>query len=232
MAAANIRVPNVSQESGEATSFNIKTSSLHVHRDDDLDICIVRNSNEQKRTIFDTFFYSGLHDILNPRNITVVYAVAEITTQDGCGSEPEIIIGKNQQHHFHAETDLINKLYSFFVTSQRIVNIKIWINFSPCHRCSQKLSSFYQDKCLSIDSLVIVFPFLYRITLPKSVEGLQTLKSNGISLSTFSSEDWKQLQLLLNASGLDYTTDDRDARTTQDERNAEKFLQLMTITVC
>lgn len=229
MAAPNIRVPNVSQESGEATSFNIKTSSLHVHHDDDLDICSVRKSSEQKRTIFDTFFYSGLHDISDPQNITDVYAVAEITTQDGCGSEPEIIIGQNQRPRIHAETDLIEKLRTFFVTSQTIVNIKIWINFSPCHKCSQELLSFYQDKRLSIGSLIIVFPFLYRITLPKSVEGLRTLKSNGIFLSTFSSEDWEQLQLLLNASGLeDYITDDRVARARQDENNAEQFLRLMT----
>ena len=230
MAAPNIRLHNISHESGEATGFDIGTnSSLHAHRDDDpFDICFVRNSRERKHNILYTFFYSGLR-IRNPPDITDVYAVAELTTQDGRGAGPEIIIGKNQRGVIHAEKDLINKLRSFFDTSPRIVNIKTWINFSPCRRCSEKLLSFFQEKSMYINSRTIVFPSLYRIHEPRNVVGLKFFELSGISLSTFSEADWVKLRQLLYVSREDsiFPPVDTAARTGQDQRNASRLRHLM-----
>ena len=229
MAAANFRPNIVPEESGEAADFDIVTSgSLHVHRDDDpFDICFVRNSRERKHIVY-TFFYSGIR-FQNSPNITDVYAVAELTTRDGRGARLEITIGKNQRGVIHAEKDLINKLRSFFDTSPRIVNIKIWINFSPCHRCSEKLLSFFQEKIMYINSRIIVFPFLYRIHEPRNVVGLQKLKLSGISLSTFTEADWAKLRQLLYVSPEDsiFPPVDTAARTEQDQENAITLRHLM-----
>ena len=230
MAAANFRPNIVPEESGEAADFDIVTSgSLHVHRDDDpFDICFVRNSRERKHIILYTFFYSGLR-IRNSPNITDVYAVAELTTRDGRGTRLEITIGKNQRGVIHAEIKLINKLRSFFNASQGIVNIKIWINFSPCRGCSEELLSFFQEKSMYINSRTIVFPSLYRIHEPRNVVGLKKLELSGISLSTFSEADWAKLQQLLYVSPEDsiFPPVDTAARTGQDQHNAITLRHLM-----
>ena len=226
MAAANFRPNIVPEESGEAADFDIVTSGfLHVHRDDDpFDICFVRNSRERKHIILYTFFYSGLR-IRNPPDITDVYAVAELTTRDGRGTRLEITIGKNQRGVIHAEIKLINKLRSFFETSPTIVNIKIWINFSPCRGCSEKLLSFFQEKSMYINSRVIVFPFLYKIHKRRNVVGLQKLKLSGISLSTFTEADWAKLRQLLYVSPEDciFPSVHTAARTGQDQHNASRL---------
>ena len=229
MAAANLRPNIVPEESGEAADFDIGTNrSLHVHPDNDrYGICQILNPRERVK-IVDTFFYSGLH-IPRPPKITAVYAVAEITSQDGRGARG-IIIGKNQLgRNFHAERDLINKLRPFFNTSQGIVNIKIWINVSPCHRCSEKLLSFFQEKSMYISSRTIVFPSWYRIHEPRNVVGLKQLELSGISLSTFSEADWAKLQQLLYVSPEDsiFPLDDTAARTEQDQENAITLHHLM-----
>ncbi len=229
MAAANFRPNIVPEESGEAADFDIGTNrSLLVHRNDDLDICFVRRSGERKRGILYTFFYSGLR-IRNSPNITDVYAVAEVTTQDCRGAGPEIVIGKNQRGVFHAERDLINKLSPFFATSPRMVNIQIWINFSPCSECSEELLSFFQEKCMYINSRVIVFPSLYKIHKRRNVVGLQNLELSGVSLSTFSEADWVKLRQLLYVSPEDciFPYDHTAARTGQDQHNASRLRHLM-----
>lgn len=171
-----------------------------------------------------TFFYSGLR-IRNPPDITDVYAVAELTTRDGRGARLEITIGKNQRGVIHAEIKLINKLRSFFETSPTIVNIKIWINFSPCRGCSEKLLSFFQEKSMYINSRVIVFPFLYKIHKRRNVVGLQKLKLSGISLSTFTEADWAKLRQLLYVSPEDciFPPVHTAARTGQDQHNASRL---------
>lgn len=232
MAAANLRPNIVPEESGEAADFDIGTNrSLHVHPDNDrYGICQILNPRERIKIVY-TFFYSGLH-IPHPPKINDVYAVAEITSQDGRGARG-IIIGKNQRGVIHAERDLINKLRSFFNTSQGIVNIKIWINFSPCHRCSEKLLSFFQEKIMYINSRIIVFPFLYRIHERRNVVGLKQLELSGISLSTFSKADWAKLRQLLYVSPEDciFPPVHTAARTGQDQGNASRLSDLMTIQI-
>ena len=225
MAAANLRPNIVPEESGEAADFDIGTNrSLHVHPDNDrYGICQILNLSERINIVY-TFFYSGLHILHSPK-ITDVYAVAEITSQDGRGAR-RIIIGKNQLgRNFHAERDLINKLRPFFNTSQGIVNIKIGINVSPCHRCSEKLLSFFQEKSMYINSRVIVFPFLYKIHKRRNVVGLQKLKLSGISLSTFTEADWAKLRQLLYVSPEDciFPSVHTAARTGQDQHNASRL---------
>lgn len=177
--------------------------------------------------IIDIFIHSGLHAKWpnKPKYIIDVYAIAEIKLP---GAANIIIMAKNDRGRYHAEENLINKLRRHLEsTSPRggrrpivDVTVKIWINFSPCYRCSRRILNFIEEmrRRNIYMSVEIVFPCLYRIrrnycedncyphqhNLPSqqdhdsNVKGLLNLKHDGgVFLKVFNDEEWRKLQEVL-----------------------------------
>lgn len=82
----------------------------------------------------------------------------------------------------------------------------------------------YQEKSMYINSRVILFPSLYRISHHRNV-----VEVSGVYLSTFSEADWTKLQQLLNVSPEDYIFPGAQTavRTGQDQYNARRLRHLM-----
>lgn len=103
-------------------------------------------------------------------------------------------------------------------------SIKMYVNNSPCQKCSEKISKFLgtikseHRKDLKIE---LVFSRFYRVRLPSNeenphytgrlpsreeheaqVEGLKTLSRHGVDLRTFNTEDWRDLEKTLGVDSV------------------------------
>ena len=220
--APNFRPHNVSRESDDARSTDVDIRTNHpllTHHDDDpYDIYSIRKS-EERFSIFHVFVYSGLM-MQNPEVIRDVYAVARVTSRDGLG---ETVIAKNVLGRSHAEKNLIIKLRSFFTEPRTAMNLKIWINFSPCSRCSGRLLDFFAKVSLYTNLREIVFPSLYRIQNSNNVKGLRDLHFSGIFLKAFDEQEWLQLRQVLHVTDFVIPV----SRTAQDESITDKLSAIL-----
>ena len=157
--------------------------------------------------IFNTFFNSGL-----PGGTFVgdVYAVAALTLESG---KLLTIIVKNRVNkrlgiHVHAEDNLLRALTKVLSPGDFISQIQIWINFSPCWKCSEKLRRFFREKKTFAN---LTFPHLYKIKDKRNVEGLIKLKIES-GLSVFDEREWSRLASTLGLShtSVSQTRQDQD----------------------
>lgn len=166
--------------------------------------------------VLKTFIRGEGHD-LGWNKLT--YAVVQYTS----GGETQYFVAKNIPPR-HTEDAVIDHLKGQ-LERQKLdsPNIKIYISFSPCHQCSQKLIALLDHAKLTynIDLKVeIVFAGLYRIFRPscisnftncvshlsrfpskhngKNVQGMMNLHSKGVHLRTFGDQDWLDLLKGLN----------------------------------
>ena len=203
--------------------------------------------------IFETFIHSGLHP--NPPFVGDVYAVAQVTAlRDGSNDTvTKPIFAKNDTSspaiHIHAEKTLIFNLHAFLLRLQdapgggiaTCFTVTIWINFSPCYRCSRRFLKFIDVmRKKEVDmSMEIIFPHFYKIrrdycvqnqcqhNLPsetdhrKNVGGLLRLTRGGVVLKTFNGEEWKMLGKALR---IDYRVPAN--RTQEDDNIRQDFLNM------
>ena len=209
--------------------------------------------------IFKTFIDSGRHPIWpdRPRRVEDVYAVAQVRL---LGSETVTIFARNEKRSppttprpIHAEEKLIVKLSAFLIRQRDTggglvtgVTVTVWINFSPCFQCSERLVDFIHEmrnNNVDFSRVEIVFPFLYRIrrgycerhcdtagghTLPserdhaRNVQGLRRLRRAGVFLKTFDEAEWRRLGEVLR---IPYKVPEN--RTRDDVNIRQDFLNLM-----
>ena len=162
--------------------------------------------------IYETFINSGLP---HGQHVSNVYAVAAVRLESGAQFT---VIAKNEVNkrlniHIHAEDNLLRALAMILRQGDCISHIKLWINFSPCCKCSEKIRQFLRGKNASTQ---INFPHLYKIKEKRNVEGLIKLKTeSGVGLSVFNEEEWRRFAAKL---GFPHTLIP-ETRCAQDKRN-------------
>ena len=240
------------------STTNVNTcvsTSAQSETADDIDIRGSAQSNlhilgeiNVRYNIFDTFIHSGLHVRwpIKWRVIKDVYAVVQLQLPGV--KNPVLFEAKNRLHFRHAEEIMISILRSHFIklmsTASPVIDatIKIWINFSPCYKCSEKILQFIEEmkKGNIYLSVEIIFPFLYKIrraycvdncshNLPsqqdhnRNVEGLLSLKhGGGVFLKTFVAEEWRKFGEVM---GIDYRVPEN--RKLEDESLERDFLRII-----
>lgn len=173
-----------------------------------------------------------------------VFAIAQITS----GEIRQTIIAKNIQLMHHAERNLIHQLRQLFRKYEGNAFVKIWINFSPCHDCSNDIANFceeMQENNIFI-KMEIVFSCLYTIKTDscaglchqsaqkdtkhnQSLEGLKMLR-HVVSLKSFDQTEWQELgNVLMLGDGWRKNILAMDIRNEQDKA-IRNFLQLIETT--
>jgi hypothetical protein len=178
---------------------------------------------ESPETIFEKYWYSGLHYWPKPY-VESVYSVISVEVTVNGFIQPDIVTEKNF-NGVHSEVNAIRRLQEIMKTGLLPSQTQVWyINFSPCRDCSDQLANFLtqakndDNVRLSID---MRFPFLYEIQRPscrifkrskscskfhrtgrcvhkKNLEGLRKLRSCGVTLQGFEEKDWHTLAGYLN----------------------------------
>ena len=139
--------------------------------------------------IYETFINSALP---GGQHVSNVYAVAALRLESGAQFT---VIAKNEVNkrldiHNHAEDNLLRALPMILTPGDCLSYIKLWINFSPCWKCSKEIRQFLRGKNASTDTS---FPHLYRIKEKRNVEGLIKLQTeSGVALSVFNEEEWRR----------------------------------------
>ena len=236
------------------STTNVNTcvsTSAQSETADDIDIRGSAQSNlhilgeiKFRYNIFDIYIHSGLHVSgwpIKRRVINDVYAVVQLQLPGV--KNPVLFVAENDHSH-HAEENMISQLNKLMSTALPVVNttIKIWINFSPCYKCSEKILEFIKEmrKRGIYLSIEIIFPFLYKIRraycvdncshkLPspkdhgRNVKGLLSLKhGGGVFLKTFDAEEWRKFGEVM---GIDYRVPEN--RKLEDERLERDFLRII-----
>lgn len=240
------------------STTNVNTcvsASAQSETADDIDIRGSAQSNlhilgeiNVRYSIFDIYIHSGLHVRwpMKRRVINDVYAVVQLQLPGA--QNPVLFVAKNDLHVRHAEEIMISILRSHLIklmsTASPVVDaaIKIWINFSPCYKCSKKILQFIEEmrKRNIYLSVEIMFPFLYKIrraycvdncshNLPspqdhdRNVKGLLSLKhEGGVFLKTFDAEEWRTFGEVMR---IDYRVPEN--RKLEDESLERDFLQII-----
>jgi len=160
---------------------------------------------------------SGLHS-RNPRYVKNTHlAVFKITEKNGARLNFVPVVVQNTEGGKHAEENCLLELEIFLIKMKKTrtyldVSVEMFINFSPCYKCSPLIIAFICSlKELDISvTFEIFFPHLYRIRkticlskncshLPSEEEhfrqarGLKDLFVNGIHLKTFDEGIWQRL---------------------------------------
>ena len=167
--------------------------------------------------VLETFVNSGL---AGGKYVRDVYAVAALWLESGVQFTAIVKneVNKRLNIHIHAEENLLHALAMILSPADRISHIKLWINFSPCWNCNQKIRQFLRGKNASTD---ISFPHLYRIKVKRNVEGLIKLETeSGVGLSVL---EWRPFAAKL---GLTHTLVP-ETRCAQDKRNHWRLQNLL-----
>ena len=112
--------------------------------------------------VLETFINSGLAAVLETfvnsglaagKYVRDVYAVAALWLESGVQFT---VIAKNEVSkllniHSHAQENLLHALAMILSPADRISHIKLWIYFSPCWNCSEKIRQFLRGKNASTD---------------------------------------------------------------------------------
>jgi len=124
-------------------------------------------SNADPSEILKMFVESGLQGPLF-KEIRDVFLIAEIPLPDG---SKKILICRNMTSVYHAEEDFIRQLKIFCQKSKLALGtvVKIWINFSPCSRCSKRLMDFQASIGQRV-SFRLVFAYLFMIKRPSQAD--------------------------------------------------------------
>ncbi|KAK7475636.1 hypothetical protein BaRGS_00033129 [Batillaria attramentaria] len=156
--------------------------------------------------LLEVFINSGLHGAQWPRETYAVVPYWELGTK--------IIITKNDTDLLgrpkHAEVILLNHLRREISAAGKVPSrLKVFINYSPCRECCDKIAKFVQqyDRQLQME---VVFSALYNIRRNScrghrhkpclkyehdmTVAGLRLLHREGVILRTFDERDWRELQ--------------------------------------
>lgn len=163
--------------------------------------------------IFNVIQSNGRHDIDGePIWNKEVYAV--ITIFDGEKEENKIF--KNRRRHC-AEKFMLEDLEDF----TRIEKLKIFLSFSPCFTCCQRIMKFKRKRERAID-IEIVCPTIYRARrhyclrekhthrMPsesdhdESIKGLRELIQDGVVVRPTSRKDWFKLNKILESNLTEY----------------------------
>ena len=170
--------------------------------------------------VLEIFVNSGL---AGGKYIRDVYAVAALWLESGVQFT---VIAKNKVNkrlciHIYAEENLLHALAMILRPGDRITYIKLWINFSPCWNCSEKIRQFLRGINASTD---ISFQHLYKIKDKLNVEGLIKLKTeSGVGLSVFDEEEWRRFAAKLGFPD----TLVPETRCVQDKRNHSHLQNLL-----
>lgn len=159
--------------------------------------------------------------------------------------------GKNKLQHFvvksskgkHAEDKVITQLKSLL--DGKKLSIKMYVNNSPCQKCSEKISKFL-GTIKSEHRIELVFSRFYRVRRPSNeenphytgrlpskkqhkdqVEGLKTLSRHGVDLRTFNTEDWRDLAKTLGVNPVNVKC--REKRCDLLRKDFEKVMGLTSI---
>lgn len=126
----------------------------------------------------------------------------------------------------HVEQEVISFLRTQFQTaadsqslpSGSVINICIYINYTPCHECSLSLVTFVADAQTTFNiqlKLRLVCAGLYNInrqscrfcfhrvndaTSSDNSQGLKHLVQAGVELKTFDTKDWNELSRILGVA--------------------------------
>ena len=174
-------------------------------------------------TEFMIFVDSQLHGADWPKEACVV------VSKDVFGT-PEPFVVRNQVHGTHSEQKLTDELKQYLErenrsvlpTEQRVtaVQLKLFLNYSPCSKCSFYLIKFINDCRSKFNleiSLEVVFSGIYKIERPSckrgecgekhkrlpsdvmeaNITGLKSLNQHGAKLRTFDQRDWSELASIL-----------------------------------
>jgi hypothetical protein len=194
---------------------------------------------------FSVFWRSGLH---YAGEIKAVYSVISYQTDENKTVTLNVKNNKRKHSEERAITQLRQLLVKKSLPSQ---TIKWFINFSPCHKCSDKIVNFIEEAEREYNITIEIdmkFCHLYKIRRPSCTEkccahqdgitngdhgdnldGLKMLEENGVTLQTFTREDWRQL-----ADQLDHHNDKRvynyttTSRCKEDKLMSRDFQLLMS----
>lgn len=191
-----------------------------------------------------TFATKSVHGEAWPKD---VYAVSQYVTDGNIF----YFTARNLSSTFHAEDGVLNHL-EYLLTSGKLQSqkIKLFLTYSPCHRCSQRILNFldmarwHHNTILEVE---VVFSAFYRVRRPScernpacraashfpsldyhrvNVEGLRTLhRAQGIVLRTFNPRDWVDLRVALGVHMFDF-----GGRQEEDDLLRSDFQQIMGLT--
>lgn len=105
-----------------------------------------------------------------------------------------VIVGiheKENQNDQHAEDLTLEHLDT--MDTQGLITLRQ--NYSPCHRCAQRLVTFCKTRNIKMK---LSFVGLYKPEVDENRNGLHHLKTSGIGLSTFHESDWMALKIPVN----------------------------------
>ena len=169
-------------------------------------------------TEFMIFVDSQLHGADWPKEACAVVA------KDVFGTQKPFVV-RNHFHGTHSEEELIHELEQYLEENRardvqptkRHVQLKLFLNYSPCFECSSRLIGFIDDCKSTFDleiSLEFVFSGIYNIKRPScircecntyhyklnhvkaNIEGLELIR-DGATLRTFEEKDWRELASIL-----------------------------------
>ena len=166
--------------------------------------------------MFDIFVNTSLHGGKWKRaTCGVVYNSRELFGKD-------FVYENDSETQTHAEMvllprmiDAIRSVYGEQQSEEVTLSVKVFLNNSPCGRCSSRILDFLKRIAVELDlavSLEIVFSSIYKIWRPScencshrkidpntdsdheyNVGGLRRLMDGGVKLRPFLEEDWRQL---------------------------------------
>ena len=192
----------------------------------------------KRNDILETFWNSGLHGEDWP---SVAYVIVTCKLDNAKCS----YASRNIPNGRHAEATMVTWLWERAedgsLSSDQ--SVTMYMNYSPCHRCSRKLGSLaveQLDDCRV--GLEVVVAGLYRIARPscescdthrmpdgydhdRNVQGLRELEEVGVVVRTFNSagkQDWNRLAThALQVEGFRYKGSDRK----EEDEKLEEDLQ-------
>eukprot|EP00916_Digyalum_oweni_P018071 GHVL01030351.1.p1 GENE.GHVL01030351.1~~GHVL01030351.1.p1 ORF type:complete len:222 (+),score=2.84 GHVL01030351.1:446-1111(+) len=186
-------------------------------------------SKRRRRDIYTTFWNSGLHGQDWPCDVFCVTTCR--VDDDKCR-----FVSKNNPDWGHAETIMVDYLREMLHEGSLGPNqtITLYLNYSPCRRCSDVLSELLEEDLYGYDvSLDVVVAGLYKIIRPScrsspdheyhqfhswgthwcQATGLQNLDQAGVGLRTINSQgrqDWNTLtKHVLGVKGFQYKGSNR-----------------------
>ena len=197
-----------------------------------------------RKIISNRFYDSGLHRRNNggqrtqnwPRQTYCVFEINIYEPEFVRIYEPEVV--KNLPGEEHAEIVMMNSLEEF---RNQEMEVKVYMNYSPCFQCAKALIRFVGNPQWKI-KLVIYFVELYRVKRKSclrdgrcrnhwkfwrktNVKGLQLLHSSqNFSLNNFTNTEWKDLAKLLE---IENTSD--DSRGREDEEIFRDFKHILSL---
>jgi APOBEC-like N-terminal domain. len=168
---------------------------------------LIDYSRKRKRDVFDCFYDSGLHARNNKGTRTKNWPRETVCIFETDYHQPKIV--KNIPWREHAERIMLDYLMELESDV-----VKVFMNYSPCHRCTEKLINFIKDSEMEME---IYFVQLYHISrrsckqnyctctkLPwwfinaneENERGLQQLSKYAL-LQNFTETQWEELASLL-----------------------------------